>query len=113
MKKNKIFKALTFIATVIMLLAVFALPIGAETTAAGSSPQIQINPDFDPNSMIRTIINIIVGFIAIIFILIGGYNFLDGLSNADTKQKNSGLILCLAAFAIGALILFVANSVLA
>ena len=45
MKKNKIFKALTFIAIAVMLLAMFALPICAEDTT--SSPQIQINPDFD------------------------------------------------------------------
>ena len=45
MKNNKIFKALTFIAIAVMLFATLAIPAFADETT--SSPQIQINPDFE------------------------------------------------------------------
>lgn len=109
MKKNKIFKALTFIAIAVMLFAMFALPICAETT---SSPQIQINPDFDANKTIRAIFNWLVSIIALIVIGVGGFNFVIGHTNNEPTQRNQGLITMLVGLAAGGLILTVLNMVL-
>ena len=110
MKKNNIFKALTFIAVAVMLLAMFALPICAEETT--SSPQIQINPDFDANKTIRTIFNWLVSIIALIVIGVGGFNFVIGHTNNEPTQRNQGLITILVGLAAGGLILTVLNMVL-
>ena len=110
MKKNKIFKALTFIAIAVMLLAMFALPICADETT--SSPQIQINPEFDANKTIRAIFNWLVSIIALIVIGVGGFNFVIGHTNNEPTQRNQGLITILVGLAAGGLILTVLNMVL-
>ena len=112
MKKNKFFKALSFIATAIMLLAVFVLPIGAETTAAGGSPQIQINPDFDANQTIRTVFNWIIGILAVVGAGVGGFHIVMGQINQDTKERSGGIITLLISLAVGGVMLAVLNMVL-
>ena len=110
MKKNKIFKALTFIAIAVMLFAMFALPICAEETT--SSPQIQINPDFDANQTIRAVFNWTVGILAIIGALVGGFHIIVGQSNQDPKERTGGFLTLIISLAAGGLMLTILNMVL-
>ena len=109
MKNNKIFKALTFIAIAVMLFAMFALPICAEETT--SSPQIQINPDFNPNTLLRVIVNFVVGILALLGAIFGGWKLVMGQINDDPKERNGGIIVLVLCLVAGALILVVFNSV--
>lgn len=110
MKRNKIIKVLSFAAVAILLLTMFALPISAEETV--QSPQILINPDFNPNALLRTIINTIIAFIIIAAAVMGGWNIVDGQRDNDPKQKSAGVITILVAFFVGALILIVVNAII-
>ena len=91
MKKNKIFKALTFIAIAVMLLAMFALPICAEDTTS-TIPQISfLNPDFN----IKDLVEYLCWAIEIV-ILIGGVVFglveiWKGSQNEEPNKKSHGL----------------------
>ena len=110
MKKNKIFKALTFIAIAVMLFAMFALPICAEETT--SSPQIQINPDFDANQTIRAVFNWLIGILAVAGAGVGGYHIVMGQINQDPKERSGGIITVIISLAVGGLILTIINMVL-
>lgn len=109
MKNNKIFKVLTFIAIAVTLFAMFALPICAETT---SSPQIQINPDFNANTLLRVIVNFVVGILALLGALFGGWKLVMGQINDDPKERNGGIIVLVLCLVAGGLILTVLNMVL-
>ena len=109
MKKNKIFKALTFIAIAVMLFATLAIPAFADETT--SSPQIQINPDFNPNTLLRVIVNFVVGILALLGALFGGWKLVMGQINDDPKERNGGIIVLVLCLVAGALILVVFNSV--
>lgn len=109
MKKNKIFKALTFIAIAVMLFATLAIPAFADETT--SSPQIQINPDFNPNTLLRIIVNFVVGILALLGALFGGWKLVMGQINDDPKERNGGIIVLVLCLVAGALILVVFNSV--
>lgn len=110
MKKNKIFKALTFIAIAVMLLAMFALPICAEDTT--SSPQIQINPDFDANQTIRSVFSWLIGILAVAGAGVGGYHIVMGQINQDPKERSGGIITVIISLAVGGLMLTIINMVL-
>lgn len=110
MKNNKIFKALTFIAVAVMLLAMFALPICAEETT--SSPQIQINPNFDANQTIRAVFNWLIGILAVAGAGVGGYHIVMGQINQDPKERNGGLVTVIICLAVGGLMLTIINMVL-
>lgn len=109
MKKNKIFKAISLIATAIILLTIFALPICAETT---SSPQIQINPDFDANQTIRAVFNWLIGILAVAGAGVGGYHIVMGQINQDPKERSGGIITVIISIAVGGLVLTIINMVL-
>ena len=110
MKNNKIFKALTFIAVAVMLLAMFALPICAEETT--SSPQIQINPNFDANQTIRAVFNWLIGILAVAGAGVGGYHIVMGQINQDPKERSGGIITVIISLAVGGLMLTIINMVL-
>ena len=110
MKNNKIFKALTFIAVAVMLLAMFALPVCAEETT--SSPQIQINPNFDANQTIRTVFNWLIGVLAIAGAGVGGYHIVMGQINQDPKERSGGILTVIISLAVGGLMLTIINMVL-
>lgn len=110
MKKNKIFKALTFIAIAVMLFVMFALPICAEETT--SSPQIQINPDFDANQTIRAVFNWLIGILAVAGAGVGGYHIVMGQINQDPKERSGGIITVIISLAVGGLMLTIINMVL-
>ena len=110
MKKNKIFKALTFIAIAVMLFAMFALPICAEDTT--SSPQIQINPNFDANQTIRTVFNWLISILAIAGAGVGGYHMIVGNANQDPKERSGGFMTIIFSLAVGGLMLTIINMVL-
>lgn len=110
MKNNKIFKALTFIAIAVMLFAMFALPICAEETT--SSPQIQINPDFDANATIRAVFNWLIGILAVAGAGVGGYHIVMGQINQDPKERSGGIITVIISLAVGGLMLTIINMVL-
>ena len=109
MKNNKILKAFSIITMAIMLFAMLAFPIGAETTA---NPQIQMNPDFDANQTIRAVVNWIIGILVIIGACAGGFHIVMGQINQDTKERNGGIIGILIALAAGGLILIIINNIL-
>ena len=110
MKNNKIFKALTFIAVAVMLLAMFALPVCAEETT--SSPQIQINPNFDANQTIRAVFNWLIGILAVAGAGVGGYHIVMGQINQDPKERSGGIITVIISLAVGGLMLTIINMVL-
>lgn len=110
MKKNKIFKALTFIAIAVMLLAMFALPICAEDTT--SSPQIQINPDFDANQTIRSVFSWLIGILAVAGAGVGGFHIVMGQINQDPKERSGGILTVIISLAVGGLMLTIINMVL-
>ena len=110
MKKNKIFKALTFIAIAVMLFAMFALPICAEDTT--SSPQIQINPDFDANQTIRSVFSWLIGILAVAGAGVGGYHIVMGQINQDPKERSGGILTVIISLAVGGLMLTIINMVL-
>lgn len=110
MKRNKIIKVLSFAAVAILLLTMFALPISAEETAV-QSPQIQINPDFNPNTLLRVIVNFVVGILALLGALFGGWKLVMGQINDDPKERNGGIIVLVLCLVAGALILVVFNAV--
>lgn len=110
MKNNKIFKALTFIAVAVMLLAMFALPAFAEETTA--SPQIQINPNFDANQTIRAVFNWLIGILAVAGAGVGGYHIVMGQINQDPKERSGGIITVIISLAVGGLMLTIINMVL-
>lgn len=110
MKKNKIFKVFTFIAIAVMLFATLALPVFADETT--SSPQIQINPDFDANKTIRAVFNWLIGVLAIAGAGIGGYHIVMGQINQDPKERSGGIIAVIVSLAVGGLILTILNMVL-
>lgn len=109
MKKNRIFKAFSLIATAIMLLVIFALPISAEPTV---SPQIQINPDFDANQTIRAVFNWLIGIIAIVGAGVGGYHIVMGQISQDPKERNGGIVTLIMCLAVGGVMLTILNMVL-
>ena len=109
--KNKFFKALTFIAIAIMLIAALALPAFAEETTA--SPQIQINPNFDANQTIRAVFNWLIGILAIAGAGVGGYYIVMGQINQDPKERSGGIITVVTSLAVGGLMLTIINMVLA
>ena len=110
MKKNKIFKALTFIAIAVMLFAMFALPICAEDTT--SSPQIQINPDFDANQTIRSVFSWLIGILAGAGAGVGGFHIVMGQINQDPKERSGGILTVIISLAVGGLMLTIINMVL-
>ena len=110
MKKNKIFKALTFIAIAVMLLAMFALPICAEDTT--SSPQIQINPNFDANQTIRSVFSWLIGILAQAGAGVGGFHIVMGQINQDPKERSGGILTVIISLAVGGLMLTIINMVL-
>lgn len=110
MKKNKIFKALTFIAIAVMLLAMFALPICAEDTT--SSPQIQINPNFDANQTIRSVFSWLIGILAVAGAGVGGFHIVMGQINQDPKERSGGILTVIISLAVGGLMLTIINMVL-
>ena len=110
MKNNKIFKALTFIAVAVMLIAMFALPVCAEETT--SSPQIQINPNFDANQTIRAVFNWLIGILAVAGAGVGGYHIVMGQINQDPKERSGGIITVIISLAVGGLMLTIINMVL-
>ena len=110
MKKNKIFKALTFIAIAVMLLAMFALPICAEDTT--SSPQIQINPDFDANQTIRSVFSWLIGILAVAGAGVGGFHIVMGQINQEPKERSGGILTVIISLAVGGLMLTIINMVL-
>lgn len=110
MKKNKIFKALTFIAIAVMLFAMFALPICAEDTT--SSPQIQINPDFDANQTIRSVFSWLIGILAVAGAGVGGFHIVMGQINQDPKERSGGILTVIISLAVGGLMLTIINMVL-
>lgn len=86
MKKTTLQKTITIILSIVAILMVTALPaVAAET----GSPQIQVNPNFDANSTIRTIFNWLVSIIALTGAAIGGWHIVMGQMNQDTKQDLS------------------------
>lgn len=109
MKKSKIFKALSIIAIAVILFA-FSIPVGAEETT--SSPQIQINPNFDANQTIRAVFNWLIGIIAVIGAGVGGYHIVMGHINQDPKERNGGIVTVLMCLAVGGLMLTIINMVL-
>ena len=108
MKNNKFFKVFTFIAIAIMLFA-FSLPVCAETT---SSPQIQINPNFDANQTIRAVFNWLIGILAVAGAGVGGYHIVMGQINQDPKERSGGIITVIISLAVGGLMLTIINMVL-
>ena len=110
MKNNKIFKALTFIAIAVMLFAMFALPICAEDTT--SSPQIQINPDFDANQTIRSVFSWLIGILAVAGAGVGGFHIVMGQINQDPKERSGGILTVIISLAVGGLMLTIINMVL-
>ena len=110
MKKNKIFKALTFIAIAVMLFAMFALPICAEDTT--SSPQIQINPNFDANQTIRSVFSWLIGILAVAGAGVGGFHIVMGQINQDPKERSGGILTVIISLAVGGLMLTIINMVL-
>ena len=110
MKNNKIFKALTFIAIAVMLFATLALPVFADETT--SSPQIQINPDFDANKTLRAVFNWLIGILAVAGAGVGGYHIVMGQINQDPKERSGGIITVIISLAVGGLILTIINMVL-
>ena len=110
MKNNKIFKVLTFIAIAVMLFATLALPVFADETT--SSPQIQINPDFDANKTIRAVFNWLIGILAVAGAGVGGYHIVMGQINQDPKERNGGIVTVIIALAVGGLMLTIINMVL-
>lgn len=110
MKNNKIFKALTFIAIAVMLFATLALPAFAEETT--SSPQIQINPNFDANQTIRAVFNWLIGILAVAGAGVGGYHIVMGQINQDPKERSGGIITVIISLAVGGLMLTIINMVL-
>lgn len=109
MKKSKIFKALSIIAIAVILFA-FSIPVGAEETT--SSPQIQINPNFDANQTIRAVFNWLIGIIAVIGAGVGGYHIVMGHINQDPKERNGDIVTVLMCLAVGGLMLTIINMVL-
>ena len=109
MKKSKIFKALSIIAIAVILFA-FSIPVGAEETT--SSPQIQINPNFNANQTIRAVFNWLIGIIAVIGAGVGGYHIVMGHINQDPKERNGGIVTVLMCLAVGGLMLTIINMVL-
>lgn len=109
MKKSKIFKALSIIAIAVILFA-FSIPVGAVETT--SSPQIQINPNFDANQTIRAVFNWLIGIIAVIGAGVGGYHIVMGHINQDPKERNGGIVTVLMCLAVGGLMLTIINMVL-
>ena len=110
MKKNKIFKVFTFIAIAVMLFATLALPVFADETT--SSPQIQINPDFDANKTIRAVFNWLIGILAVAGAGVGGYHIVMGQINQDPKERSGGIITVIISLAVGGLMLTIINMVL-
>ena len=110
MKKNKIFKVFTFIAIAVMLFATLAIPAFADETT--SSPQIQINPDFDANKTIRAVFNWLIGILAVAGAGVGGYHIVMGQINQDPKERSGGIITVIISLAVGGLMLTIINMVL-
>ena len=110
MKNNKFFKVLTFIAIAVMLFATLALPVFADETT--SSPQIQINPDFDANQTIRSVFNWLIGILAVAGAGVGGFHIVMGQINQDPKERSGGILTVIISLAVGGLMLTIINMVL-
>lgn len=91
MKKNKIFKALTFIAIAVMLLAMFALPVSAEETTS-AIPQISfINPDFNVKDLVEYLCWAIEIVILIGGVVLGLIEIWKGSQDNEPSKKNNGV----------------------
>lgn len=109
MKNNNLFKTISIITTIIILLIIFTIPISAQSP---SSPQIQINPNFDANQTIRTVFNWLIGVLAIVGAGVGGYHIVMGQVNQDPKERSGGIITVIISLAVGGLMLTIINMVL-
>ncbi len=112
MKKSTFKRIASVLFTVVLLAAAAALPISAETTAAVDYPTINVNPNYSPNAIIRTIANTIVTLIAIAGVVYGGWTLAQGLIGHDPKEKRDGILTLFGALILGGLILTVLNLIL-
>ncbi len=107
---KKIIKTSIALVMVLMLCSATAVPAFAATA---STPSI-FNGTFDPGNVIKTIINWIVGILALAGVIVGAVQIvLGGFINDDPKQRNTGIITLLISLAVGVLILTVTNMILA
>lgn len=109
MKKTTLQKTITIILSIVAILMVTALPAVAAETC---SPQIQVNPNFDANSTIRTIFNWLVSIIALTGAAIGGWHIVMGQMNQDTKERNGGIVTLIMSLSVGGLMLLLLNMIL-
>lgn len=97
---KKIYNAIISITLLCVMLAI--VPQAAE---------IKIK-DFDGNAIVRTIINSIIGIVAVAGIVIGGLQIFSGTVGQDPKQRNTGIVTAIISLSIGGIILTIVNMIL-
>lgn len=109
MKKTTLFKAISFTLALTLVSMLALLPISAAETSA--NPGI-ILKDFNGNDIVRTIVNAIVGLLALFGAVYGGWQLAQGLIGQDPKEKQQGILTLIGSLLIGGLILVIVNMML-
>lgn len=74
-------------------------------------PALQFK-EFDPNQIVKLIVNSIVTLIALAGMILGGWTLWQGISKDAPSDKTQGIVILLGSFSIGALILAIVNLML-
>ncbi len=108
---KKLVKTISFILVSVMVLTlIMSLPAFAETDY--SVPQIQVNEGFNPNDVIKAIVNILAIIIFLIGIIVGLIKIAIGKSLDDNKEMISGFIVIVVLTIISGSMLTIVNMVL-
>ena len=120
MRTKRISKLLVAVLAVLMVLSTLALPVFAESTIDMDRLAMTLttssafeSKDFSPNDVVRTLVNTIVGLIAVVGLLWGAYQFATSFSGDDPKERRNGISAMVASLVIGGLIITVINMILA
>ena len=117
MKNNNRKTFIKRLSTYLLTMLVLASILSISTFAAGGTPSTPTNPgivlqNYDGNTIVRTIVNALVGVITIAGVVYGGFQLFMGFNSDDSKEKRTGIIAIISSFAIGGLIIAVVNMML-
>lgn len=109
------------LSTYLLTMLVLASILSISTFAAGgtpSTPSTPTNPgivlqNYDGNTIVRTIVNALVGVMTMAGVVYGGFQLFMGFNSDDSKEKRTGIIAIISSFAVGGLIIAVVNMMLA
>lgn len=92
----------------LMLTALYAFL----TATSPVNPGIVLQ-DYDANSIVRMIVNTVVGVLTLVGLIYGGWSLWQGFMSQDPKEKQQGFMVLIGSLVIGGFIVTLVNLILA